>query len=258
MTGTLVLIGGAEEKYNNDLFKKLIDLKETNNIVIIPSANKSDPVKAGNTYKKIFEELKVKNIHIADIRNKSEINDTELDKLNNADLVFISGGDQTYLSEIFNDTEYLNIIKDKYLNHNLTYAGTSAGAAIVSDTMIYDGDYKGFEKGSIHFEKGFGLTDIVVDTHYDERNRLARTSQFLLGSNYNKAIGICENTAIFIKDDIGEIFGEKEIIFINTETVYFNNYKDINVGEKIGTGGINIDYLPSGYKFSFKNWKIIY
>lgn len=65
-----------------------------------------------------------------------------LRRLRKAEGVLFSGGNQLKLSTILGGTEFHNILKDKYQNERFVIAGTSAGAAAMSNTMIVSGAVK--------------------------------------------------------------------------------------------------------------------
>ena len=71
------------------------------------------------------------------------------------------------------------LIKKRYLKEPLVIAGTSAGAMVMSNIMIYDGDaQKAHLKGEIKFSTGFGfITNIIVDTYFEKRGRFNRLAQ---------------------------------------------------------------------------------
>jgi cyanophycinase len=54
-----------------------------------------------------------------------------------------TGGDQLRLTSSLRNS-FHDILLDKYHNEEFIYAGTSAGAAAASNTMIYQGSSSGF------------------------------------------------------------------------------------------------------------------
>src|SRR5581483_9042577 len=84
--------------------------------------------------------------------------DTE-DDLNDATGVWMTGGDQRRLvgSRLH---ERLREMSEK----GILIGGTSAGASAVSDVMIYEDTE----------DRGFGLTRLVIDQHFNTRDRLPR------------------------------------------------------------------------------------
>jgi cyanophycinase len=140
-----------------------------------------------------------------------------------------------------------------------TIAGTSAGAAAASNPLIYDGDDAGFTKNVTKDAEGFGFVkNITIDTHFTERNRIYRLSQFLLSGKSHRGIGIGENTAVIIAPDhTMEVIGSGMVTVINTKRTTFSNFESVNRYEPLTANGINIGFLHSGALFNLQYWKVL-
>jgi cyanophycinase len=158
--GKLVIIGGAVDlgsslNYNEDInhphyikffergiLRRMINesaKREESVIEVITTASKIADI-VGPEYIKSFNQLQVKHVKVLDIRNREEAQSEEnLERIKSADAVMFTGGDQLRLSSIFGGTEFLRILKNKYLEEPFVIAGTSAGAAAASTNMIYRG-----------------------------------------------------------------------------------------------------------------------
>jgi cyanophycinase len=257
--GYLVLIGGAEDRKNEKtILKKVVSLNNAKNIVIIPSAS-NYPKGLAEDYFYAFSDLGVANSYILDVREKSDTGNTDfLEKIQNADLIFFTGGDQYKLVNTFLGTFMLEKIKERYMN-GATIAGTSAGAAAACDPIIFDGDSGGLRKGTIHFSDGFGfIKNITIDTHFVNRGRLGRLTQFLSSGLSTKGIGIGEDTALIIdSNDIGEVIGSEMVTVVNTGEISYSNYKQLNENDPIVINDIRIGFLQSGSIFDLKDWKVV-
>ncbi|TAE01929.1 MAG: cyanophycinase [Bacteroidetes bacterium] len=258
--GTLVLIGGAEDKQNAKIvLKKVWELNHAQHIVIIPTASRYG-VELGNEYKKIFHAFGCPNPHVLDINVRGDVDKPEhIDLASQADLIFFTGGDQVKLVEVLNYSVLMNIIKHRYKNAGATIAGTSAGSAAASNPLIYDGDDFGFHKGAVKQGEGFGLLpDITVDTHFMERNRIPRLLQALASGISHKGMGVSEDTAAFIYPNHKlEVIGAGALVLINTTDMNFTNYHLIKQNEFIVTNNVRISFLVQGSMFDLNNWDII-
>jgi len=258
--GYLVLIGGAEDRKNEKIIlKKVVSLNNAKNIVIIPSAS-NYPKGLAEDYFYAFSDLGVENSYILDIRDKSDTNNVDfLEKIQKADLIFFTGGDQSRLVNIFLNTFMLEKIKERHLKNGVTIAGTSAGAAAACDPIIFDGDSGGLRKGTISFSEGFGfIKNITIDTHFVNRGRLGRLTQFLSSGRSTKGIGIGEDTALIIdSNDISEVIGSEMVTVVNTGDVSYSNYIQLNENDPIVINDIRIGFLQSGSKFDLKDWKVV-
>lgn len=260
MRGSLVLIGGAEDrKKDKHVLMRAVGINNAQNICVLPCAS-SYPATLGEDYVNAFKQIGVKNVSLLDIRTTLQANEPEyILRLQQSDMIFFTGGDQVKLVRILHHTKCFEVIKDKFENKGLTIAGTSAGAASASNPMLYDGDYHGFHKGSVKHGEGFGwLSNITIDTHFVVRSRTSRLVQFLISGLSRKGIGLAEDTGIIVSPDgIAEIIGSSIISFISTKEMKHSNYDNISNNQLIAVDGINVGFLPAGYKFDLNKWQAI-
>jgi cyanophycinase len=179
-----------------------------------------------------------------------------IDSLKNASLIYISGGDQNRFMAIAGENEIENAIKTAWKNGAMI-AGTSAGAAVMSELMItgdelrypdYTSTFRTIESENIKLGRGLGLvTTAIVDQHFVWRSRHNRLFTAIIEHPELMGIGIDESTAIFVKGSVAEIVGDSQVmVFSNPE----KSYNEKNT--KLGARNLIIDiYLP-GEKFSIK------
>ncbi len=258
--GVLALVGGAEDKdYDKLVLKRIWEINRAKNIVIVPSASRYVE-DLGREYRHIFEELGGLSVNYLDIRRKE---DTQLplyySLVSEADLIFFTGGDQVRLASIFLGTRLFQLIKRRFLNHGTTIAGTSAGAAIQSKILLFDGDDYGFHKGSVKSSEGFGfLPRIAIDTHFMNRNRIPRLAQFLASGIKKKGIGISEDAGVFIyPNDRMEVVGGGIVVLMNADRMNYTNYFSINEHEFVAANNIRFSFLVHGNMFDLKKWNVV-
>jgi cyanophycinase len=113
--------------------------------------------------------------------------------LNRATGVWIGGGSQSRLADLFLGTEVVPAIH-RVLARGGVVAGTSSGAAIMSDAMICSG----YEE--LEFGQGFALYPrAVVDPHFTDREREGRVARAALQRPDHVAVGIDEKTALVVQ-----------------------------------------------------------
>ncbi|MEI7596090.1 MAG: cyanophycinase [Bacteroidota bacterium] len=258
--GYLVLVGGAEDKKEDKIvLKRIIGLNNAKNIAVIPTASEY-PGTLGDAYYHAFRELGVETINILDIRTKEEANQKEfIEKLNQADLLFFTGGDQCKLVKAFIGTAFYARLLERHETEGLTIAGTSAGAAGASNPMIFDGDYQGLTKGAIHYSEGFGLIkDITIDTHFVARGRIGRLTSFLCSGYSKRGIGLGEDTGIIIApDNVFEVIGSGMVTTVSTDNLSFTNYDEIENNDKIVLMGVQAGFLQPGTVFDINKWDVL-
>ncbi|MFH0893167.1 MAG: cyanophycinase [Bacteroidota bacterium] len=258
--GVLILIGGAEDKKDDKIIlKKIVSLSTTRKVVVVPTASEY-PDAAADNYLYAFRDLGVETVHVFNIRERSEADTADnFTKLEESDVIFFTGGDQVRLVKTLNGTELISRIKERHLNNKLHIAGTSAGAAAASNPLIFDGDYQGLIKGSINFGKGFGFIEkVTIDTHFVNRGRLGRLTQFLCTGQSTRGIGLGEDTSVFVyPDNTFEVVGSGMVTLVNTDYVTYTNYNQIPENSPIVINGILTGFLQQGTFFDLKKWEVI-
>ena len=76
-------------------------------------------------------------------------------------------------------TEFLAIMKRRYMTEDFLIAGTSAGAMAMSKTMIYEGNAtRAHLKGEVKITTGLGFIDsVIIDSHFEKRGSFGRLDQ---------------------------------------------------------------------------------
>lgn len=160
--------------------------------------------------------------------SKKEANRAELfKKIDNADAVYICGGNQTYLTDAFLGTETLAAM-NRLLERGGVIAGASAGAQVQSSFMTR-GDYKKrLILGDRKHQEGFSFVkNSVFDVHVEERNRenhlfqvfKAKKSE-LQDTKLNPldllGIGIDQATAIVVTQDRFKVTGRGQVYIFDS------------------------------------------
>jgi len=155
---------------------------------------------------------------------KEKVNNKSwLDSLANAKLVFITGGDQERFMNIVLHTPVYDAIHKAYLK-GATIAGTSAGAAVMSEKMItgkqltdtnYSSTFKKIHQNNIEITEGLGLlTNTVIDQHFVVRSRYNRLLSAIGMFPTYACIGIDEATAIVVQGNKITVTGESQVVLI--------------------------------------------
>lgn len=220
--GNLFIIGGGDRSLS--LMKSLIavaELQAKDYIVVLPMSGEEPDT----SFYYIKEDLQpacsntIANLNFT----KEKINDTKwLDSLQQAKLIFITGGDQSRFMNIVLHTPVHAAIKKAFEN-GATIAGTSAGAAVMSRQMITGNDLLGDSVGTGSFTKisynmvevkeGLGLVNsAVIDQHFIARSRYNRLLSVLAAFPKLQCIGIDEATAIIINGKKVTVKGASQVI----------------------------------------------
>ena len=239
--GKLMIIGGAIEKgsftetgfekqveknlnfFEAGILKRIINeskLKEDSQIEIITTASKV-PHEVGGEYAKAFNYLGAKNVEVLHIEKREQaLSQQTFDRIQKADVVMFTGGDQLRLTSILGGTPMHDLILKKYETEEFVYAGTSAGAAAASQSMIYQGSSsEALLKGEIKITSGLGLIDdVVIDTHFVQRGRIGRLFQAVVSNPKTLGIGLGEDTGLLITNgEKMEALGSGLVILVEVE-----------------------------------------
>ena len=218
--GILIIIGGAEDKDNDcTILKKTAELSGGKNgkIVILTVAT-DFPYQTGKEYKLLFNKMGVLNVDTLHIENRNDSNDEEnLKRLEEANCIFFTGGDQLKITSLIGGTAIEKFIKEAYLT-GLIVAGTSAGASVMSETMITSGiDDEAPKRCTVKMAPGLGLIHgVVIDQHFAQRGRIGRLLAAVAQNPHVLGIGLDEDTAIIVKpDNTFEVIGSNAVTILD-------------------------------------------
>lgn len=251
--GYVIPIGGAEEKTDNpEILSKFVELSGGKDavITIIPTASQLDDT--GSRYQKIFEAIGVKKTYSLPITQRSDAQKEEYVKiLEKSTGIFITGGNQLRLSTILGGTAVATAIRQ--LNaKGVNYAGTSAGAAIVSQHMITGGTTGVVPtQGGVNLAPGLGLINtIVLDQHFNERNRLARLLSAVSYNPFLVGVGIDEDTAAFIDgNNQFTVVGSGAITVIDPTNIEYSSMADARSGDALTLLNLKMHIIAAGGRY---------
>jgi cyanophycinase len=221
--------------------------------------------------------------------NVSAIGQANIAIINQADLVYVIGGDQSRLARTFlnddgSDRPLMAAIRARYNAGQLIYAGDSAGTAIAPSTSYGEGISIGYlnqntlraitpadcpyvsataascltHPSNSDFGtriKGFGfIPNANVDTHFD--NRAGKSGRFgrLIAAlkNIGPTVGyaIDQNTALYFNGDVAKVFGTGGVYVAEA------NASNFGTGTKFSASNVRISYLTAGDTFKFSDRSI--
>lgn len=253
--GKLFIIGGGSRPdFLVDRMIKEAGLKSGETVAIFPHA--SEEQDSSFYYaKQQFEKRNLKALDCA-FKKDEKLSPSKLDSLKTAKLIYIGGGDQVRFMEIINSNpEVKNLLISAYQNGKMI-AGTSAGAAVMSEVMItgnqlkykdYENTFDNIEIKNVETKQGLGfIKTAVIDQHFVVRSRYNRLLSLIIENPTYKGIGIDEGTAILVKNGSAEVVGRAQVIVFKNP----KQSKKLN-GDKLGAQGITLDIYLNGEKFKF-------
>jgi cyanophycinase len=255
--GHLLVIGGAEDKYNERrILKKFLSLAGDDNaeVLIVPVAS-DFPEFAADVYTQAFRNLGVANPRVLRATSRQDVVQADVEKLlDGVTGVFITGGDQMRLVSLLGGTKFAARLRRMVSETNIVLAGTSAGAAGMSTSMIVRGESTPHpHKNSVRLSPGLGfLKNIIIDQHFTERGRISRLITAVAYNPYNLGIGIDENTAIILDGKgILEVFGEGSTTIVDGSQITFNAIAEVADNESFSVCGVQLHVLRDGLVYDY-------
>lgn len=240
-SGNLLIVGGALRSDNQPVYQAFIEAIPGTlpHVAIVPAAS-GRPAHYAQQFADDLRafgfkgDIRVLPIAVKDDPSTESVDESQwkdggrdqalADSLQDVGGIWFVGGDQTRTTETLltregQDTPVLEAIRGQ-LSRGAVIGGTSAGAAIMSHTMIAAGDslsaltlpavdtYQGMESqesGQLLLSRGLGFLPVgVVDQHFDRKARLGRLIRALGYSarpEEQLGIGVDEDTALLVDLD---------------------------------------------------------
>lgn len=258
LEGNLIIIGGAEDKKGDKSILKEVcgRLSKDDDILVIATIASEMPEELGYEYKGIFEDLGVKNIRILNIKERKDACDNNnIRTIEDASLIFFTGGDQLRITSLIGGTP-LYLEMQRLYENDCTFVGTSAGASVMSDTMVVTGpDDDSPKKCTLKMAPGLGLIkDVIIDQHFAQRGRIGRLLVAIAENPQILGIGIDEDTAIAVNDN-GEfkVLGSGAVYVIDGCNIDYSNVSEQYPDEILSIFNVKLHVLKCGDKFSLAN-----
>lgn len=257
----LVIIGGAEDKQGDcTILREFVRRAGGINArIIVMTVATELPREVGEDYMRIFERLGVEDVRIVDtVEREDASSSTYLEAVEKATGVFFTGGNQARITSVLRDTD-LHKLLHKRLTEGLVIGGTSAGAAMMPDMMIVEGDSETNPRIEIvEMEPGMAfLPGVVIDQHFAQRGRIGRLLSAVAQQPVNLGFGIDENTAIVVTNNQIEVVGEGAITVLDVSGITHTNLGQILKDEDLALCGVKLHILPHGYRFDLASRQAI-
>lgn len=254
--GRLIIIGGGSRP--DALVERIIQesgLRTGGYCVILPMSSE-DPDSSVYYASQQFIKKGITKLVGFNFKKDQPIKTSWIDSIRSANLIYITGGDQTRFMNIAAGTDIEKAIQDAY-QKGCVISGTSAGAAVMSKLMLtgnelkhkeYSATFQTIEPDNIEMKPGLGLLpNVIIDQHFLIRSRHNRLITAVIEYPQMTGIGIDESTAILVNGNNVEVLGDSQVIVLE------NSGKSKTIkGEKLGARKIMMNvYLP-GDKFKIR------
>ena len=255
--GSLVIVGGGER--SEAMMRRFVELAggPGAHIAVVPNAS-SDPEETGRALVAELDSLGAR-AFVYHLDHAAASAESSVRPLDSAGGIWFSGGDQIFVTQALAGTPVLHAMQRRY-REGAVIGGTSAGAAIMSDSMItgnqtppgdttgyYGDEYPAIARRRVEIVPGLGfLPGAIVDQHFIRRERHNRLMSAVLERPSLLGVGIDESTALEVRPDgRWRVLGESAVV------VYDARHARVTDRGRplLGATGLRVHVLPAGAMF---------
>ena len=222
--GDLVVIGGALGPLNEAIYSSIVERLDNNSVCVFGTAS-ADPEEAARSYLRDFTRYGAAPVFVDISADNAEVSTSDgavLEQIAACGGYFFTGGrEQRFITEAFledgEDTPALATLRARF-EAGAVVAGTSAGAAALSEAMIGGGssvDTLLAGENAVNLEPGLGFAEgVIFDPHFVERGRLGRLLGALVETSVPLGAGVGEDTALVIPEEgPWQVLGSGHVVF---------------------------------------------
>ncbi|NWO55117.1 cyanophycinase [Chromohalobacter israelensis] len=252
--GHIVAIGGAEDKTSElAILRRVFALAPQGNdeVAVIATAS-SIPEQLLPSYEAAFKRLGASRVHALNIQDRQQAADTDnVLRIQRSGVIFFTGGDQLRLTTVLGGSDTLRAVRER-LREGAVVAGTSAGAAAMPSTMIYNGAAAdALRKGAVNMTFGLGFVrGMVIDSHFLERGRFTRLMEVGASNPEQLGVGLGEDAAVIIHPGrILETIGPGHVIIIDSRDLASSNIAELEMGAPVAVENMILHAMVSGHGY---------
>jgi cyanophycinase len=254
--GTLIIIGGHEDRDpegEREILREVARRVGGGKLVLATVASHK-PEGYYDDYAKAFADLDVGELVELYVQDRTEAGDREkLEVIDDAAAIFFSGGDQLRITSQIGDTGIEAKVRALFERGGLI-AGTSAGASVMSDTMLVKGTSSETHRiGDLHMAPGLGLIrDVIIDQHFAERGRFGRLLGAVAHNPRVLGLGIDEDTAAIVQGDELEVIGSGAVYVVDGQDVTYSNVAEARPERVLSMHDVRVHVLGTGDRFDLR------
>ena len=252
----LIAIGGGEMAEGRQILDEILDYlqrkRDPRLVVMTVATNESE--EASVKYNGLFRRLGIKHVDVVDVSQREDsFAENSIRKIKSADALFFTGGDQLNITSLLGGTPLHNLIHERY-KEGILIAGTSAGAAMMSSSMIISGHSDSPPKVSgVTIAPGMDMIHgTIIDTHFSQRGRHGRLLTAIAHYPQVLGLGIDERTAMVFRDGEFKVIGEGVVTAFDGRNMHYSDLPYRKEDETVGMFGVDVHVLPAGYKYNMK------
>ena len=253
---SLIIIGGHEDREGDKVILREIARRLGSGKIVVTTVASGEPDGLFDIYERAFRSLGVKHVFKLDIRDRlSATEERSVRILDDATGVFFTGGDQLRITSQIGDTPVFARIREIYEEGGVI-AGTSAGASVMSETMLVTGNSSDSHRigSALLMAPGLGLIeDVIIDQHFAERGRIGRLLGAIAQNPRTLGIGIDEDTAMIVERHRLQVLGSGAVYIVDGRSVTHSNIADEDRDRTMSIFDVRLHVLANGDEFDLKD-----
>jgi cyanophycinase len=236
-TGRLVIVGGALEADNAEVYQSIVEARDGDGpICVVPTASgvpESSMSAAVKTFQGYVGDSAAVGVFLAEQNAELARDPGMAAQLAACSGFFFTGGDQARVVDTFlpggDTTQAFRALRRRF-EEGAVVSGSSAGAAMMSGVMIASGSSAGAVEHGIVYGPGADVVDggerirrglgfferAILDQHFLSRGRFARLVVATLATDSLPiGLGIDENTALVVDGDRARVVGASGVVVVD-------------------------------------------
>jgi len=254
--GLVMAIGGNEDKVREEkiVLRRFVAEAGGTDACIVVLATASEMPETGERYSELFYGLDAGRVEVLRIRTREDALDVgadALDVLEDASGFFMTGGSQLRISSALGGTPLAALLRRRHAE-GMVVAGTSAGAAVLSQHMISMGESGGTPRRRlVQMAQGLGFApELLVDQHFRRRDRMGRLVTALSYNPEPLGVGVDEDTAAMVSaDGVLTVLGAGAVTVVDASGLRFTDSHAVHRGQPVAMLGLKVDFLTTGCRY---------
>ena len=253
--GTIMLIGGAEDKAGDRVILKDVARRAGAGKLVIATVATAHPEDAWRDYHKTFKALGVRKLVHLHVPDRNAAHDEAVAKIvDDARVIFFTGGDQVRITSLIGGTPLCDHLMRSF-KRGTTIVGTSAGASVMSETMLVAGEADESHKvrDSLIMAPGLGLiADMIIDQHFAARGRLGRLMGAVAQNPRILGVGVDEDTAFVVHQRECHVLGAGAVYIVDANSSSYSNLSEADADKTMSLFDVKLHVLSAPDVFDLK------
>lgn len=250
---SLIIIGGHEDKSDEKLILRAVAERVRGGRLVIATVASNMQKRQYEEYEQIFRGLGVSHVYKLEVESREDaMSEKAVRILDDASTIFFTGGDQVKITSQLGCSPVCERMQEIYESGG-TIAGTSAGASVMSETMMVGGNEQETHRirENLKLAPGLGfIRGIIVDQHFAERGRIGRLLGAVAQNPRILGVGIDENTAVIVERDRKfTVVGEGGVTIVDAGASTYSNITDEETSRALSVFDVKLHQLSQGDLF---------